>query len=236
MPNHVTTRCVVVGPSHDVQRFRALAFQPDKEGVKFDFNAIIPMPEGLAEMVTGSEPEMGAALIIARGTHKHGFGLGADDLGLGRVHIDRIRADVNMPHDHLYEVAAAYLSAHLEVERAGKEMLRLIVETGYASWYPWSIDHWGTKWGAYRLSVLDDAPLTFKFETAWSFPTPVFEKLGTDFPTLTFECACYDEGSNFAGSGGFGATDTPFQITAATDALYELVHGHAPQREEEESQ
>jgi hypothetical protein len=60
---------------------------------------------------------------------------------------------------------------------------------GVRSWYEWSIQHWGTKWNAFYAEVTDngDGSLHVKFETAWSFPFPIFEKLVSDFPTLDFD-------------------------------------------------
>ena len=75
------------------------------------------------------------------------------------------------------------------------------------------------------------------FNTAWSFPEPVFDALAKRFPTLTFECVCFDEGWGLAGKGRFGveADEEPFTITDANDELYELVYGHPPEREDEEA-
>lgn len=64
---------------------------------------------------------------------------------------------------------------------------------------------------------------------------PVFEKLAEMFPTLTFDCVCFDEGWNFAGVGEFGVTDRPFETVKATDELYLLAYGHAHERDDEEA-
>lgn len=233
MPNHVTTRCTITGPVADVSRFRETMIVAEDGKPALDFNAAIPMPAVLVGSVSGGYSEEGAALIIARATQKHTFGFVGDDLGLGQVRISSIRDAVGMPDEHIFLVASEFLARNPKYEQEGMAMLRAIVETGYASWHPWAIANWGTKWGAYSFAEISSDPLTIKFETAWSFPTPVFERLVEMFPTLTFDCVTYDEGSNFAGEGQFGALVThPFEIGAATDELYERAYGHLPEPEE----
>ncbi len=47
---------------------------------------------------------------------------------------------------------------------------------GSANWYDWSISHWKTKWDAYNSSF-NESDNTLWFDTAWSCPIPVLEKL-----------------------------------------------------------
>lgn len=236
MPNHVTTRCTITGPADEVARFRETMIRTDdKGGAMLDFNGAIPMPEILVGSSASSLPENGVHLIVGRAMRKHSFGLGGVDLGMGEIQFQRIRDAVSMPKQHAWEVADAYLMANPDCEAAGKQMMQAIVETGFASWYEWANECWGTKWGAYRFSEVSAEPFVIMFETAWSFPLPVFERLAEMFPVLTFDCACYDEGANFAGSGQFGADVTsPFAVGKATDALFVAVHGHAPDRDDEQ--
>lgn len=44
------------------------------------------------------------------------------------------------------------------------------------NWYDWSCDNWGTKWNA-RWPEADYFNHTIMFDTAWSFPSPVIDKL-----------------------------------------------------------
>ena len=70
-------------------------------------------------------------------------------------------------------------------------------EDGVVCWYTWNLQNWGTKWNAYHHGDVtygkykgylgdeeDDEDeevvygrLDFVFETAWSQPTPIFEKI-----------------------------------------------------------
>ena len=50
---------------------------------------------------------------------------------------------------------------------------------------------------------------------AWGFPNPIFEKLAEMFPSLRFECTCFDESWDFAGHGAFNG-DPPFKLVEPT--------------------
>lgn len=238
MPNHVTIRCVVTGPDAEVQRFRETVLLTKVDApanishTQLDFEAVIPMPSALKGVEAGSRSEEGAVLIVLRAERGAPFATG----GLYEARVQRIRDDVGMRDDHIQKVAAEYLRKHPDVEEQGRLRLRTILETGYADWYSWSIANWGTKWNSYRFALIAEDPLEFTFETAWSFPTPVFEKVANVFPSLVFECRCFDEGWNFAGEGFFNppASRPQFAIVGATDVLYERVYGRPHESEEEE--
>lgn len=83
-------------------------------------------------------------------------------------------------------------------------------------WYAWNVENWGTKWGSYDVKVggshtiLDrlvaDGVTTevVKFDTAWSPPFPVFDKIVELYPDCKFVFRWLDEDSQ--GSGGGMAT------------------------------
>jgi hypothetical protein len=83
-----------------------------------------------------------------------------------------------------------------------------IEKYGAPTWYEWSIEHWGTKWNACDAEVTDngEGSLHVNFDTAWSFPFPIFEKLVADFPTLDFEGSAQEPNMQifiaFAGCNG----------------------------------
>ena len=61
--------------------------------------------------------------------------------------------------------------------------------TGYANWYDWACDNWGTKWDA-KDSEVDDrsdkGEIIVDFETPWGAPEAWFQKLVAKYPHLTF--------------------------------------------------
>jgi len=75
---------------------------------------------------------------------------------------------------------------------------------GASNWYEWSINNWGTKWGAYDVDANLDMgefgdSVQVRFQTAWSLPEPIFAELAELYPELTFEIRCCEEGGFFAG-------------------------------------
>ena len=68
-------------------------------------------------------------------------------------------------------------------------------------WYHWCIENWGTKWepDMLGLDVSDYDSLEITFNTAWSPPEGVVEKLREKFPELSFQCFYDEPGCEIAG-------------------------------------
>lgn len=62
-------------------------------------------------------------------------------------------------------------------------------------WYNWHLDNWDTKWNACHANVerTSDTELIVLFDTAWSFPASIWEKLATKYKTATFDIKFADE-------------------------------------------
>jgi Ferredoxin-like domain in Api92-like protein len=224
MPNHVTTQCVITGPDKELERLRTTLIRVPEEDREetLDFNLIIPMPETLKSTTSGGGASLGIEVLTGKpkpcifagfGSHSYLDSQWIRDLGI--TNIDELRAWTEKVRPDDIEAGKAAIAAHRE--------------TGFYDWYDWSIANWGTKWNSYNFSMdNDDVPdrLSFRFETAWSFPGPIFEKLARMFPTLRFECTCFDEGWFFAGRGAFNG-EPVFEIVEPTDELYEAVYGVA---------
>ncbi len=99
--------------------------------------------------------------------------------------------------------------------------------TEIVDFYDWYVDNWGTdvrnacdvEIYVYRPNVL-----YINFETAWSPPLGVFEKMGQMFPTLAFT-GCYDEpdmginGSWETRNGNFVYVDLPYSVDEDEDEV-----------------
>jgi len=73
----------------------------------------------------------------------------------------------------------------------------LIKKYGSANWYDWSVDNWGTKWNAYSEEEDEGERV---FQTAWSPPEGIFNKLLEKFPNEEWEVIYQEEqgwGSHF---------------------------------------
>ena len=89
-----------------------------------------------------------------------------------------------------------------EVDESNKESLLIdfnnIIPLPNSNWnYDWCVKNWGTKWNSYENVRIDDH--TLAFETAWSPPFPIIQKLAKKFSPLNFHIYYIDEGGNFIG-------------------------------------
>jgi hypothetical protein len=91
-------------------------------------------------------------------------------------------------------------------------------EYGYVDWYDWAIANWGTKWDAYEAELLfqDDTHLAIKFNTAWSPPTTVFDKL----EEMGYTVNCYWEDEDPSNFGEHGDMYSAFNIDKETIVSY----------------
>ena len=205
MPNHVKNR--LTAPSSVIDRLMGT----DSEGKpRVDFGKIIPRPaevvgdmhsshvKNAAEIALGlidfRQPNITAAEALERG----GFGAAADVMHVSIC--TRQLFEGPMPKDFSdedFDIFIRLLKAHRSCN-------------GLMDWYDWNIAMWGTKWNAYDTRRESDSILLF--ETAWSAPHPVIERLH-EIATLGFrhEWADEDTGRNvgvrqYHGGGGFTET------------------------------
>ena len=68
-------------------------------------------------------------------------------------------------------------------------------------WYDWRLQNWDTKWDAYNVNVTDDDPdlLEVEFDTAWSPPEAICEKLREDYPDIAISWFYDEPGCEIAG-------------------------------------
>jgi hypothetical protein len=72
---------------------------------------------------------------------------------------------------------------------------------GATDWYNWRIQNWGTKWDACGTfcTTYSDNELFICFDTAWSPPIGVLQKMGELYPELEITCHYMEEGVGFCG-------------------------------------
>jgi len=68
-------------------------------------------------------------------------------------------------------------------------------------WYDWRLQNWDTKWDAYDVEILDDDPaqLEVGFNTAWSPPEAVCNKIREDYPDVSVSWFYDEPGCEIAG-------------------------------------
>ena len=189
MPNHVYQRLVIDAPNKETldKLLEATKHEGEHYAGEFSAHAIIPMPECLINTSSGSDESLTKAII------KHRAGDDSD--------IRHIMGYPWMKGDTPAE-AVKYLMEQKDVtEQSIADLKKVMDETGYSSWYPWANANWGTKWGMYDVSIdrTDDESVTIYFQSAWSPPTPVIDRLSDMFPTVSMSHYYADEGGGFAG-------------------------------------
>lgn len=202
MPNHTSTILTVTGDEAQIQEFiDQCIVQKEKDDItgktdawtEFDFNKIIPMPDSL-HITSGSTTSDAIALIKAENGDMSGVNTIAsyawvdDKCPKGE---DKIQFVIN----HLKEKTTD------EYRKEGQTALDNIEKHGHQSWYSWSIQNWGTKWGAYDYNEIERSEGKFVcgYQTAWSPASPIISKLGELFPELTFVNSYIDEGWGYYG-------------------------------------
>ena len=80
---------------------------------------------------------------------------------------------------------------YVESVKLAKQYISNYNKYGYADWYNWRCDNWGTKWD---LAELDYNKDTMTFQTAWDFAENVILELSRKYPEAVFECKFADEG------------------------------------------
>lgn len=92
---------------------------------------------------------------------------------------------------------------------------RLTERYGYASWYEFCVNEWGTKWDISGGTIQEEGPgyLIASFDTAWSPPIALIDKLeGHGFESVVLDY--FEPGMNFVGRWDNGR-----------DEIYEIDEG-----------
>jgi len=104
-------------------------------------------------------------------------------------------------------------------------------------WYDWNVREWGTKWDASDVDFDEiypdgkgNASVSVRFNTAWGIPTPVFEAMVKQHPTLDFDFDCEEEqgwGASFTSSDG----DEDGERSLIETASWDIPDCHSDYRE-----
>lgn len=215
MPNHVTNRVVLVGTESDIKELVETLKGSENP---FDFNNIIPMPSELKSTI--SPPRIVTQAEYERELINIEFRRNANP------------KDWNLNHPITQEMHDDYIKRF-----------------GHADWYGWKCENWGTKWGSYDCTVSEITPtgmgtatVTFQFDTAWSTPIPIFERLTNMFPNVIIKLTWADEdvsyntgtaewfadteiNSHQPEGGSLDAYDIYFELHEGTKEDYKLIDG-----------
>lgn len=105
--------------------------------------------------------------------------------------LPRPSGDLTVFHDHTIDFDKIIPEPKTEAECPDRYKMNkdshvaVLEDKPWFNWYAWHIDNWGTKWEAYDgYTKVGKSYIIFVFNTAWSMPYPVIERLrllGYDF-------------------------------------------------------
>ena len=190
-------------------------------------------------MVSGDSDEMTAFEEDCFSTVEDGFGKGNTFLDFNKI--------VPFPKELAGIISGFAIIDGEKVERwrevddvdvaiTDQDRKELVEKYGADCGYDWNINNWGTKWNSYNFhsSYSGSTSIEFVFDTAWSTPQQIFNKLTEMYPNLIFDVSCFDEGWGFAEEGFFSSKENTFDFVEATGTLYEEVYGHEAEHDEED--
>lgn len=108
---------------------------------------------------------------------------------------------------------------------------------GFSNWYDWANEVWGTKWGCYDCSRVDNTEYTFN--SAWGPATNIIVELSAKFPKVEMELSYADEGGGFIGicsiwRGEVQSEDELDWLSEGAAALRIILYGYDCESEKEE--
>lgn len=148
----------------------------------FDFEKIIPIPDAL-NIAYCRKGEIGHAIV------KNDCAFLKDLLALPEYQEKGITSV-----EKLIEVIRAQQPEALAL---GQQYFDNEKQLGYATWYHWCVDKWGSKWNAHEAScTIKDKVLEIRFITPWSDPHDVLLQWSTMFPEVCIENNIIDPQDN----------------------------------------
>lgn len=223
MPNWVANRLKVIGDKNKVQEFLTHIKGQERESEVIDFNTIVPMPVSLRD--TESSTRVSTAVLYY----------------LEQTQNDELLSKVKnflptLPFPYFEKETESELQ---ELYSLGEKYVKIFEETGYLSWYEWSIDNWGTKWNAtssYTINLYDNE-VDVLFDTAWSGVPELIDRLVASFPHLYFEYDfadedfCYNTGSG-SGCGNEDGFTFWYHDSQTKEAFKTYIYAHALDEQE----
>ena len=198
MPNHVINRLEFDCTEERLKEILSSICYDDNAEAEavgigtVDFNKIIPMPQSL-EIECGSRTDRGIDLYLTSiNPFVTYFGNEKMDNNTFLTLNERLNAQRFFIRHNAYltleeiEKHTKYDSKE-ELIALGKKAIENLMNYGATTWYDWRIrgDTWNTKWNSY--SPFYDGGKELTFQTAWSAPHPIIEKLSSMYPDVTIK-------------------------------------------------
>lgn len=207
MPNHVANKIEFYGDQENINK--VLEFIKGEEDC-IDFEKLIPMPKTL-HLTSGGYQNDAIQYALSKKKNPERIAIQVE---LTKIKCDfygnyfsKIFAYDRLASDKLQERAddfeeqlkngkkdvfdnTDYEGLGIKTfEDLGNVYINNILTYGYDTWYDWCCANWGTKWGAYD-TYIDKNTNIMEFNTAWSCPLPILDKLAE---------ICYEHEVEFSG-------------------------------------
>lgn len=213
MPNWVKNK-VKFG---NKQIMKDIYYQDDNENEYFDFNRIIEMPKSL-ELTSGGKEDISIHYAISKMSEQEKENtikmLNEKQCDFYGNYYNKIFRHKDKYTDEEYQKASDELDSVINgdkneflenidykglgihnLEELGKAYLNNIKEYGADTWYDWHCENWGTKWNSTNVYYINENEV--EFDTAWSMPYRLLEKLSEIYETrIEVRYADEDIGNN----------------------------------------
>ena len=199
MPNHVINRLEFDCPEERLKEIlSAICYDDSSEAEQtgigtIDFNKITPMPLSL-DIESGSSTDRGINLYLTsvnpsvRYYGKEKMDPVAFTSLTERLNGSRsfLRHNAALTPEEIQN-ATLYHSED-ELLHLGKTAVENLMQYGATTWYDWRTrgDTWNTKWNSYNAYDYNGGN-EICFQTAWSAPHPIIEKLSAMYPEVTIK-------------------------------------------------
>ena len=199
MPNHVINRLEFDCPEERLKEILSAICYDDNSEVErtgigtIDFNKITPMPPRL-DIESGSSTDRGINLYLTSVNPSVRY-YGKEKMDpvtftslFERLNGSRffLRHNASLTPDEI-QSATLYHSED-ELLQLGKTAVENLMQYGATTWYDWRTrgDTWNTKWNSYN-SYDYNGGNEICFQTAWSAPHPIIEKLSSMYPEVSIK-------------------------------------------------
>lgn len=226
MANEVLSRCFVHGPPDAIDQFKVERFCIDVDGdLVMDFEHIVPAPPIFERFRNaGIKTDLYALLLLGA---REGIAIYPDPcLELFLFHQASEQRSPGSPITR--EVAEEIFARHPKLEQVAWNTFHLARETGYASEFHWRRERWGATSIGYGCDLVAADPFEFLMVTAQGFPAPIFDKLATLYPDLSFDARSILEDESGGGWLNGQRNQPTFEIGKLTREIQFRVRGCYP--------
>lgn len=188
MPNWCNNQITISGAPAQIRNLLDAATY-DGELSVFSLKAVHPVPEGLANVTSGSDEDFHT---IVHGDWK--------ELLSRRTFLTKEHGEINS-REALIKIYENGCAKGKDIRAVADQYKKNLEGHGHLTWYGWCFANWGTKWDINaKYDYVDGSGLlSFYCDSAWAPPIAAFEHVSERYPELEFTLEYYEEGCCFIG-------------------------------------